>query len=41
MFTLLMLAVYRVGAHIPTPGIKGEALSQYLHQAAVRPDGIL
>ncbi len=34
VFTLLMLAVYRVGAHIPTPGIKGEALSQFLHQAA-------
>ena len=29
-----MLAVYRIGAHIPTPGVKGEALSQYLHQAA-------
>lgn len=34
VFTLMMLVVYRVGAHIPTPGIKGEALSQYLHQAA-------
>ncbi len=34
VFTLLMLAVYRIGAHIPTPGIQGEALSQYLHQAA-------
>jgi preprotein translocase subunit SecY len=33
-FTLLMLAVYRVGAHIPTPGVRGDALSQYLHQAA-------
>jgi len=34
VFTLLMLAVYRVGAHIPTPGVKGEALSQFLHQSA-------
>ncbi len=34
IFTLLMLAVYRVGAHIPTPGVKGEALSQFLHQSA-------
>lgn len=34
MFTMMMLVVYRIGAHIPTPGIKGEALSQYLHQAA-------
>lgn len=34
IFVLLMLVVYRVGAHIPTPGIRGEALSEYLHQAA-------
>jgi preprotein translocase subunit SecY len=34
LFTLLMLAVYRVGAHIPTPGVRGDALSEYLHQAA-------
>jgi preprotein translocase subunit SecY len=34
VFTLLMLAVYRIGAHIPTPGVKGEALSQFLHQSA-------
>lgn len=27
-FTLLMLAVYRIGVHIPTPGIDGEALQQ-------------
>lgn len=30
----MMLAVYRIGAHIPTPGIRGEELSKYLHQAA-------
>lgn len=29
-FTLGLLAVYRIGAHIPTPGIDGERLSQYL-----------
>lgn len=34
VFTMLMLAVYRIGAHVPTPGIKSDALSQYLHQAA-------
>ena len=34
MFTLMMLAVYRIGAHIPTPGIRGEELSKFLHQAA-------
>jgi preprotein translocase subunit SecY len=31
LFTMMMLAVYRIGAHIPTPGIDGEALSKYLH----------
>ncbi len=29
-FTLTMLAVYRVGAHIPTPGINNEELSKFL-----------
>lgn len=33
-FTLMMLAVYRIGAHIPTPGINGDALSEFLHQSA-------
>ena len=28
LFTLLMLAVYRIGVHIPTPGIDGAALQQ-------------
>ncbi|KKL76170.1 hypothetical protein LCGC14_2047540, partial [marine sediment metagenome] len=32
LFTLGMLAVYRVGAHIPTPGINGEELSAFLNQ---------
>lgn len=30
LFTLMVLFVYRVGAHIPTPGINGEALSRFL-----------
>ncbi len=30
IFTLAMLAVYRIGAHIPTPGINGEELSRFL-----------
>ncbi len=30
IFTLSLLAVYRIGAHIPTPGINGEALSEFL-----------
>src|SRR4026207_1859919 len=29
LFTLALLAVYRVGAHIPTPGIDAAALEQY------------
>ncbi|HET8760085.1 MAG TPA: preprotein translocase subunit SecY [Nitrospiria bacterium] len=32
LFTLGMLAVYRVAAHVPTPGINGEQLSTFLHQ---------
>lgn len=30
LFTLSLLTVYRIGAHIPTPGINGEALSKFL-----------
>ncbi len=29
LFTLMMLVVYRVGCHIPTPGIDGAALSAF------------
>ena len=29
LFTLLMLAVYRLGCHIPTPGIDGAALTAF------------
>jgi preprotein translocase subunit SecY len=29
IFALLMLAVYRLGCHIPTPGVDGSALSAY------------
>jgi hypothetical protein len=32
LFTITLLAVYRVGGHIPTPGINGEALSRFLNQ---------
>lgn len=34
LFTLLMLAVYRMGVQIPTPGINGEALSAFFTQNA-------
>ena len=28
IFTLIMLAIYRLGAHVPTPGIDGRALAE-------------
>lgn len=34
LFTLALLAVYRIGAHVPTPGIDGERLSEALHRTA-------
>jgi preprotein translocase subunit SecY len=33
-FTLILLAVYRVGAHIPTPGIDAYALSEFFKGSA-------
>ncbi len=33
LFTLLILTVYRIGAHIPTPGIDGAALAEIFQQA--------
>jgi preprotein translocase subunit SecY len=33
LFTLALLAVYRIGAHIPTPGINGDVLTQMFNQA--------
>lgn len=33
-FTLMLLAVYRVGAHIPTPGIDAYALSEFFKGTA-------
>src|SRR5512138_3960591 len=32
LFTLAMLAVYRLGGHIPTPGINGDKLAQFFEQ---------
>lgn len=34
IFTLLMLAVYRVGVQIPTPGINGEAVAAFFAEKA-------
>lgn len=33
LFTFAMLAVYRVGVAVPTPGIDGKALAEYFEQA--------
>ena len=32
LFTLAMLAVYRLGVHVPTPGIDRQALAAYFEQ---------
>lgn len=32
-FTLMMLVVYRIGVHIPTPGIDADALSEFFKMA--------
>src|SRR3954466_11374689 len=32
LFTLATLAVYRLGGHIPTPGINGDLLAQFFDQ---------
>ncbi len=32
LFTVAMLAVYRIGAFIPTPGINNEELAKFLHE---------
>src|SRR5271155_816420 len=34
LFTLALLAVYRIGAHIPTPGINRDVLDQLFSQSA-------
>ncbi|MBX0310842.1 MAG: preprotein translocase subunit SecY, partial [Sulfurihydrogenibium sp.] len=33
LFTLIMLAVYRLGTHIPVPGINSEALLHYFNSS--------
>src|SRR4030042_5085622 len=39
LFTLVILIVYRIGAHIPIPGINVDALSSYFKQ--VQSSGLL
>ena len=30
-FTILMVAIYRLGAHVPTPGVNGQALADFFN----------
>ena len=41
LFTLMIIAVYRVGAYIPTPGIDGVALQRFFASIASTPGGQL
>jgi preprotein translocase subunit SecY len=41
LFTLAMLAIYRLGAHIPTPGINADALAQFFNQNSGSALGLL
>ena len=34
LFTLFIIVVYRLGAHLPTPGVDGNALSQFFQRIA-------
>ena len=34
LFTLFIIAIYRVGAHLPTPGVDGNALSVFFQRLA-------
>jgi preprotein translocase subunit SecY len=40
LFTLAMLAVYRLGAHIPTPGINPKMLADFFNQNAASAFGL-
>ena len=41
LFTLGLLIVYRIGTFIPVPGIEGDALRDFMEQAAAGIGGIL
>src|SRR3954467_13077071 len=41
LFTLAMLAVYRLGSHIPTPGIDAAALSRIFENLRTSPLGLV
>lgn len=39
LFTLGIIAVYRVGCYIPTPGVNGAVLGEYFHKMTSSADG--
>jgi preprotein translocase subunit SecY len=41
LFTLAMLAIYRLGAHIPTPGVNTVALEQFFNSQSGSPLGLV
>ena len=41
MFTLIIIAVYRIGSYIPTPGVDGTALARFFQSIAQSPGGSL
>src|SRR3978361_1179648 len=41
LFTLGLLAVYRLGAHIPTPGINADMLAQFFNQNSGTDHGLV
>jgi len=41
LFTLAIIAVYRVGTYVPTPGIDGHALTRFFQSIAQTPGGTL
>lgn len=41
LFTLLIIAVYRIGTYVPTPGIDGTALARFFQSIARTPGGTL
>jgi preprotein translocase subunit SecY len=41
LFTLLIIVVYRIGAHVPTPGIDGAALAHFFETLARQQGGSL
>ncbi len=41
LFTLAMLAIYRLGGHIPTPGVNTKALEQFFNNQSGSPLGLV